>query len=47
MVHEFRNEDPNCASLHPMGFQVSLQFSSERCFFRNSMGAVGAATAGM
>lgn len=23
VVHEFRNEDPNCASLHPTGFQVS------------------------
>lgn len=22
VVHEFRNEDPNCASLHPTGFQV-------------------------
>lgn len=22
VVHGFRNEDPNCASLHPTGFQV-------------------------
>ncbi|CAM9950291.1 unnamed protein product, partial [Scytosiphon promiscuus] len=26
VVHEFRNEDPNCASLHPMGFQVAVGF---------------------
>lgn len=23
-MHEFRNEDPNCVSLHPTGFQVLL-----------------------
>ncbi|CAB1097150.1 unnamed protein product [Ectocarpus sp. CCAP 1310/34] len=26
VVYEFRNEDPNCASLHPTGFQVAVGF---------------------